>query len=93
MPQACTVCQHSQRSVIDEALQQGVPVRTIATEHRLSRSSLGRHRSHSDKDSAQLLAAAVKLHTQAGSLRDPAQTIPLLRDMAALLLKICQRLG
>lgn len=41
---ACTVCDHQQHEAIDVALHSGVPVRTIAMQYGIPKSSVGRHR-------------------------------------------------
>jgi hypothetical protein len=42
----CTVCNHPSRPEIDQALIQGVPLRTLAATHTLSPSALCRHTRH-----------------------------------------------
>lgn len=39
----CTICEHGQRAEIDARLLLGTPLRTIAKEFSLKRSTLGRH--------------------------------------------------
>jgi hypothetical protein len=46
MPKACTVCQHAERSAIDQALADAVALRTIAGRHGVALASLGRHKTH-----------------------------------------------
>jgi hypothetical protein len=42
----CVVCQSSERAAIDQALKEGVPLRTIEAGHGISRSSLSRHKNN-----------------------------------------------
>jgi hypothetical protein len=45
MPRRCTVCDHSERHSIDEALVTGAPYRSVAKRFRLSDSAAYRHKS------------------------------------------------
>src|SRR5215218_8561839 len=45
MPRKCTVCDHSQRHGIDEALIAGAPYRSVARRFGLSESAVYRHKS------------------------------------------------
>lgn len=44
MPRTCTVCVHSERTVIDEALLAGEPNRRIAAQHGVSEQAVRRHK-------------------------------------------------
>ena len=44
MPRRCTVCYHSERHSIDEALVSGVPYRSVAKRFELSESAVYRHK-------------------------------------------------
>jgi hypothetical protein len=44
MPQQCTICRHADRGQIDEALAAKTPLRTIAAQWGVSKTSLLRHR-------------------------------------------------
>lgn len=43
---ACSVCRSSSLAVIDKALGEGVPLRSIEAEYKIGRSSLSRHTAH-----------------------------------------------
>src|SRR5215208_5184631 len=45
MPRRCTVCYHSEKHSIDEALVTGVPYRSVAKRFELSESAVYRHKS------------------------------------------------
>src|SRR5215217_4455888 len=55
MPRRCTVCDHSERHSIDEALVNGAPYRSVAKQFELSESSVYRHKT--EHLPAQLLRA------------------------------------
>jgi hypothetical protein len=44
MPRRCTVCDHSERHSIDEALVSGAPYRSVAKRYGLSESAVYRHK-------------------------------------------------
>src|SRR5215217_8503155 len=44
MPRRCTVCDHSERHSIDEALVSGAPYRSVAKRFELSESAVYRHK-------------------------------------------------
>lgn len=44
MARKCTVCQHTDRKTIDEALVSGMPIRDVAGQFSLSRSAVHSHR-------------------------------------------------
>src|SRR5688572_31413541 len=44
MPRRCTVCDHPQRHIIDEALVSGTPYRSVAKRFELSESAVYRHK-------------------------------------------------
>ena len=44
MARPCSICTHSQRSAIDKKIATGVPIRTIAKEFGLPKSTLQRHK-------------------------------------------------
>ena len=44
MARTCTICTHTEREAIDAALVTGEPLRTIADRHKVSKTTLLRHR-------------------------------------------------
>ncbi len=46
MPRTRTVCHHPNRGRIDEALVSGTAIRDIAGQYTLTKSAVGRHRTH-----------------------------------------------
>ncbi len=83
MPRTCTICTHSERTAVDRALVQGAPLRDIAGQHGLSKSSVERHQAEhlptllTKAKDAEELAAADDLLDQLHSLQ--ATTLGLLR--------------
>jgi hypothetical protein len=63
MPRSCTVCNHSERELIERALLAGEPFRNIAVRYGLSPSALVRHRTD------HLPAALVRAHDSEQILR------------------------
>lgn len=53
----CTICQHAQRTEIDARLLLGTPLRTVAKEFSLKRSTLGRHLQRHVKQAGELALA------------------------------------
>jgi hypothetical protein len=44
MPRLCTICTHPQRTVMERALSDGIPLRTIADHWSVSKTALIRHK-------------------------------------------------
>jgi hypothetical protein len=49
MPRSCTICTHPQRTAIETALGNGIPLRTIAAQWSVSKTALIRHKRHLPK--------------------------------------------
>jgi hypothetical protein len=46
MPRSCTICRHPQRTAVEMALVDGIPLRTIADQWSVSKTALIRHKAH-----------------------------------------------
>lgn len=46
MPMQCSICAHAERTAIELAVANRVPLRTIADQHGVSKSAIIRHRDH-----------------------------------------------
>jgi hypothetical protein len=62
----CTICQHTAKPAIDDALMQGISVRAVAAQFQLSKSAVARHRTGC---LAPVVAAAAKLVAPAAEVR------------------------
>ena len=91
---ACSICNNSQREVIEATLEAGRSYRSTAGQYAVSKSALVRHRQHSatrspDREALRHQAQALQAETDAASnLVTMAQ---VLRKMARLLVQLCER--
>ena len=70
MPRPCSICTHSQRRAIDQAIVAGTPLATIATEYHVIDESLRQHRdSHLPKALVKAQAAEEVAQADACSAR------------------------
>ncbi len=68
MPRACTVCAHESRERIDKAIVSGKSNRTIASQFRLTRAAVQRHKKHV---ATALVSAATRRNETLGTTCSP----------------------
>lgn len=83
MPRRCSICGHASRGNLEAALLEGVPLRTIADRHNVSKTALIRHRDE------HLPAMLVRAH-EAGEVADADDLLAQVRDLQRRTLSILE---